>query len=232
MKHIELPIDKFAPDVADYIISQAADNIKHKGCFRLVLSGGRTPLSIFECLVDKQNLLDWSKVELYWLDERCVPIDSAESNFGNCFRVLIERLDKKPEYYPMYEAGSSEMAAMSYEKLLKKKFDSRELSFDLVLIGVGADGHVASIFTEDDCACDSRWVMSTESPNPPYQRVTLTLPVINQVNVKLFIVKGSDKKWVFDACTSGIKKAIPACQVDVTYGKTLWFTCFTDKTIS
>lgn len=228
MKHIKASEDNFASNVGDYIISQAVDCLKKKSCFKLVLSGGRTPLSIFEYLVEKQDQLDWSKVELYWLDERCVSIDSPDSNFGNCLRTLIERLEVKPKYYPMYEAESPEAAANTYERLLRERFRPDQPDFDLVLIGVGPDGHIASIFPENDYACDSCWVMSTESPNPPHQRVTLTIPVINQINVKLFIVKGDDKKWVFDACMSNSLENIPACQIDGRLNETVWFTCFSD----
>lgn len=227
MKHIEASREDFASDVGNYIIGKASDCIKQKGSFRLVLSGGRTPLNIFDHLVKKQHEFDWSKVELYWLDERCVPIESSDSNFGNCLRCLIDKLDDKPMYYPMYEAGSPEAAANAYERLLREKFDSNYPGFDLVLLGVGPDGHVASIFPNSDYAGHSCWVMSTESPNPPHQRVTLTLPVINQIDVKLFIVKGDDKKWVFDACVSNTFKNIPACKIEDKSSNT-WFTCFGD----
>lgn len=202
----------FSIDVADFLIRQANSALIERGVFKLVLSGGRTPVGIFDELVIRQEEVEWSKVELFWLDERCVPVDSDQSNFGNCKRSLINRLKVKPKYFPMYHSGKTEACANEYERVLKACCESEEFpQFDLILLGVGVDGHVASIFPNSGALNEvKRWVVSSVAPVAPLERITLTFPVINAAKNIVIIAKGKEKKWVFDAFYSEkIDKMIP-----------------------
>lgn len=220
---------QFAKSVSDFIVEKAVQSISERGLFRLVLSGGRTPVSIFQELVKNQDLIDWEKVKLFWVDERCVPVDSPDSNYGTCRRFLLDQLEVQPESYPMYRSGPPTDAAQKYESVLKQ-FASCEKGFvsDLVLLGVGVDGHVASLFPG---ACElqeeKRWVVASTSPFPPSERISMTFPVINCARNCLFILKGAEKKWVFEACSAEQPDlSIPACNVSPASGETDWFVSF------
>lgn len=221
--------DEFADIVSDYILEEANKRILSADIFKFVLSGGNTPVSIFEKLVTKQSEVDWKKIQLFWLDERCVPIDSNDSNYGNCKRYLIDRLRVEPEAYPMYSSGSPLKNAEKYQHLLDQKFRHPDHTmFDLVLLGIGTDGHVASLFpgTKEMDETD-RLVVPTQSPFKPSKRISLTFPAMNSTRKSLIIAKGSEKKWVLDACMEGKPDlSIPACNINPKNGDLIWYVSF------
>jgi len=222
---------EFATVVSDFILDEATQRILEAGTFKFVLSGGNTPVQIFQQLVKKQSRVDWEKVEIYWLDERCVSVDSIDSNFGSCKRYLIDHLLTKPKTYPMYGTGSPQDAADKYQQLLKLKFKPDENpKFDLILFGIGGDGHVASLFPDTAELSETiRWVVATKSPFKPNERVSLTFPVMNSTRKSLIIAKGLEKKWVYDACIkSNSDLAIPACNINPESGDLVWFVSFND----
>ena len=220
---------EYFPIVADYIIKEAKYSISNFGLFKLLLSGGNTPIGIFKELVNKQDKMDWSKVELYWVDERCVPINSVDSNYGNCKKYLINHLVDKPKSYPMYKEKSIRESIKEYQRLLKKKITSSSCNFfDLALLGVGTDGHVASIFPNTKGANEKNvWVMPSVAPTFPTERMSLTFPIINLTKKIVILAKGAEKKWVFDICIEGCdNKKIPAKNIRPIFGNITWFVSF------
>ena len=211
--------------VADRVIEEAKYFIQNLGVFRLLLSGGNTPLGIFKELVNRQNKMDWGRVELYWVDERCVPISSVDSNYGNCKRSLIDNLKVKPVSYPMYLDGKIQSAVDQYQKLLSDKFDNNPV-FDLALLGMGEDGHVASIFPDSNAINEEElFVVPSHSPVPPGKRITLTLGVISSSKKCIFLSKGMKKKWVYESCIKDLnrKKNVPVFYAQSELGENIWF---------
>jgi 6-phosphogluconolactonase len=211
--------------VADYIVKEAKYSINNFGLFKLLLSGGNTPIGIFKELVNKQDKMNWGKVELYWVDERCAPISSVDSNYGNCKRSLIDNLKVKPVSYPMYLDGKIQSAVDQYQKLLSDKFDNNPV-FDLALLGIGEDGHVASIFPDSNAINEEElFVVSSHSPVPPGKRITLTLGVISSSKKCIFLSKGMKKKWVYESCIKDLnrKKNVPVFYAQSELGENIWF---------
>src|SRR5210317_114660 len=167
---------------AEFIAELAEARIKERNIFTLVLSGGNTPRQLYEELASLpiSKRIDWQHTHLFWGDERCVPSDNPDSNFSLAFQALISRVDVPPANIHRIPAttGSAKAVAKEYEKTLREFFqyaaenDSSTSfpSFDLVLLGLGADGHTASLFP-GDAALEERtsWVVAVEgsSASPP-----------------------------------------------------------------
>jgi 6-phosphogluconolactonase len=168
---------------AEYICEIAQGAVKERGVFTLVLSGGTTPRLLYEELTKEPfaSRVDWQHTHLFWGDERCVPSDNPDSNFSLAFQTLISRVDVPPANIHRIPAstGPAKAVAKEYEKALREFFQaagesdsSRSFpSFDLILLGMGGDGHTASLFP-GDAALEERtsWVVvpprSRELPSP------------------------------------------------------------------
>jgi 6-phosphogluconolactonase len=210
---------------AEYICEIAEGAIKERGIFTFVLSGGTTP-----------RLLYWQHTHLFWGDERFLPSDHPDSNFSLAFKSLISKVDIPPANINRIptEIDSAQAAAEGYEKTLRKFFppavgseEGRYFpSFDLVLLGLGQDGHTASLFPGEAALEErDRWVVAVEgsSASPPVPRITLTLPVINEAKCVLFLASGSNKLKVLQEILNNPHSAIyPAAHVRPA-GKLLWF---------
>jgi 6-phosphogluconolactonase len=180
--------------------------------------------------------VDWQRTHFFWGDERCVPPDSPDSNYSLALQTLISQVDVPPANIHRIPtaAGSPEAGANEYEKTLREFFqpaaESNSIisfpSFDLVLLGLGADGHTASLFPGDAALEEkTRWVAAVEGSgaSPPVQRITLTLPVINEARCVLFLVSGSNKlKAVQEILNTPDNATYPATHVQ-PLGKLLWF---------
>jgi 6-phosphogluconolactonase len=223
---------------AEYICEIAEGAIKERGIFTFVLSGGTTPRLLYEELTKEPyaSRVDWQHTHLFWGDERCVPSDNPDSNFSLAFQTLISRVDVPPPNIHRIPAttGSAKAVAEEYEKTLREFFqpavenDSSISfpSFDLVLLGMGVDGHTASLFP-GDAALEERtsWVVAVEgsSASPPVPRITLTLPVINEAKCVIFLVSGSNKLKVLQEILNNPHTATyPAAHVQPS-GNLLWF---------
>lgn len=223
---------------AEYICEIAERAIKERGIFTFVLSGGTTPRLLYEELAREPyaSRVDWQHTHLFWGDERCVPSDSPDSNFSLALQELISRVDVPPSNIHRIPAttGSAKAVAAEYEKTLREFFQATAAgdpstsfpSFDLVLLGMGADGHTASLFP-GDAALEERvsWVVAVEGSSafPPVRRITLTFPVINEAKCVLFLVSGSNKlKVLQEILNNPHTGTYPAAHVQ-PLGKLLWF---------
>ncbi len=171
------------------------------GSFSIALSGGGTPRRMYELLADESTGIDWEKVHLFQGDERFVPVDDKSSNFGAVKAALLDRIDIPDEniHCVSVDAPSAVEAAGIYEKELRDFFGIQEEGFpefDLVLLGLGDDGHTASIFPGDPLIDErKKWVSAVTAPAGivPAERITLTLPVINSAKAVFFLVSGESK---------------------------------------
>lgn len=187
---------------ADRFVATVSRAIAERGVARVALSGGGTPKQVYPLLLEpgRREAVDWSRVDFFWGDERAVPPDDPESNFGLAYGLLLSQLrDVRTDRIHRMPAEAADLpaAALSHESELRLAFGTRgtELpAFDLIWLGMGPDGHTASLFP-DSAALDERerWVVANWAPGPQVWRMTLTFPVLNAAREVIFVVTGADK---------------------------------------
>jgi 6-phosphogluconolactonase len=223
---------------AECICEIAEEAIKERGIFTLVLSGGTTPRLLYEELAKEPyaSRVDWQHTYLFWGDERCVPSDNPDSNFSLALQTLISKVDVPPSNIHRIPAatGSPKPVAAEYETTLREFFQATAgsdpstsfPSFDLVLLGIGGDGHTASLFPGDAALEErDRWVVAVDGANasPPVERITLTLPAINKARYVIFLASGSNKREVFQQVVNNPEtSSYPAARVK-PLGRLVWF---------
>lgn len=187
---------------ADRFVAAARDAIDERGIFRVSLSGGSAPKSVYPLILepDRCETVDWSKVEFFWGDERSVPPDHPESNFGVAYQMLISHLPgARPDRIHRMQAEASDIhaAALTYESELRLAFDARGEEppvFDFMWLGMGPDGHTASLFPGSDALDETeRWVVANWSPHMKTWRMTLTFPVLMAARTTVMEVMGANK---------------------------------------
>lgn len=185
----------FITKVCQIIKDQAGKNIKEKDSFTLVLSGGRTPKAIFEELaLSYKDSIDWSKVHFFWLDERCVEPNHKDSNYKLAYDYLISKLEKVGSVHCMKGELNPQTAANEYREEISNFFGVNEIRFDFVLLGMGEDGHVASLFPDNkEIKLVNELVLATDKKYNGYRRITFGLNLINMIKYKLLLVKGTEK---------------------------------------
>jgi 6-phosphogluconolactonase len=221
-------------EAAAYIAERIRQAVRKRGTCSLVLAGGDTPRGVYERLAGMQaaGALPWERVRLFWGDERFVPRDHPSSNYRMVREALLDRVGP-PNVFPMpTQAVDERQAARQYERLLRGLFPGAAFPvFDLVLLGLGADGHTASLFPGGpECEERRRWCVASRAPLPPIQRLTLTLPVLNASRAVAFLVSGESKRpalrTLLDPAPSpAVADALPAQRVHVAGSGLL---CFTD----
>lgn len=214
---------KTFPDL-DALSNAAADALaalargKTHPC-HVALSGGSTPKRLFEVLAARgPNALPWDRVILWWGDERTVPPDHPDSNYGMAKRTLIDPLHLDPSrIHRMEGERDPAQAAADYERQLVSAIGSPPV-FDIVLLGLGPDGHVASLFPgSPGLAEKSRWVVANPVDSPvaggKTTRITLTLPAINSARAIWFLVSGEAKAHRVKDVLDGPPGLLPAQHV-------------------
>jgi 6-phosphogluconolactonase len=198
--------------MADRFVDAAISAIDERGIFRVALSGGGTPKTVYPMILEPQrrDRVDWSRVEFFWGDERTVPPDDPESNFGVAYQMFIAQLPTvRPEriHRMPAEAPDLDAAALSYESELRLAFAARgdePPSFDLIWLGMGPDGHTASLFPGSAALDETeRWVVGTWAPHPQAWRMTLTFPVLTAGRQVVFAVEGANKADALRAVRAG-----------------------------
>jgi 6-phosphogluconolactonase len=212
------------------VLRRAAAAIGEHGRFALALSGGSTPKLLYASLVDAD--LDWSRVHLFFGDERCVGPDDEQSNYRMAREALISKIAIPPaNVHRMHaELASVDEAVMHYQSELRTFFGLKEAQelprFDLVLLGLGPDGHTASLFPETTALDENeRLVAAPWVPKLGTHRITLTARVINHAACVLFLVCGKDKIATLKAVLDGPPRPreLPSQMIQPTEGELLWF---------
>ncbi len=183
-----------ATSVADLIVN----TVSSAGRFSFVLSGGSTPRTLYNLLgTVHRERIPWESVSIYFGDERYVPHTVEESNYRMAKEALLDLISIPMEnVHPIpTEHPDPKRAAEAYEKELRSSFPEDGISFDLVLLGMGKEGHTASLFPGSEALDeDRRWVMSVEVPPVPHKRITLTYPILNRSAAIYFLVSGAEKR--------------------------------------
>ena len=210
-----------AEATADRFVSAAKAAIAERGIFRVALSGGGTPKQVYPLLLEppRRDAVDWSAVDFWWGDELTVPPDDPESNFGVAYGMLISQLPnvRSDRVHRMpAEAPELDAAALSHESELRLAFGARggdPPSFDLIWLGMGPDGHTASLFP-GSAGLDERerWVIGNFAPAQDAWRMTFTFPVLNAARSVIFVVTGADKADALKRVQTGDSE-LPAARV-------------------
>ncbi len=208
------------------IAQQAKSATRERGRFTLVLSGGSTPKPIYELLANESSI-DWQHIHLFWGDERFVPHDDPQSNYRMAKESLIDKIAiPRENIHPVPIMADPTDSANAYANELRSFFKSDIPKFDLILLGLGEDGHTASLFPGPEFnPSENRVVISTHSPKPPIDRISLSLSIINEARNVFFLVSGKDKKGILKAVVAdseNSKSEYPAAYVKPR-GELVWF---------
>jgi 6-phosphogluconolactonase len=183
--------------------------------FALALAGGSTPRRLYELLAEAD--LPWARIHLFWGDERVVPHDHPKSNVRLVRETLLGGAEVPDEnVHPMPTASAPDAAAETYEATLRDAFADRPHTFDLALLGMGADGHTVSLFPEHDPAPDDpKWVRSVSAPprHDVPRRLTCTLPVLNDALHAFVLVSGASKRDTVHAALTERDDRLPITRV-------------------
>ena len=184
---------ELARAAANTFAEEATQSIREKGRFAVTLAGGSTPKALYELLAAEYvNALDWSRVHAFFGDERCVPPDHEDSNYRMAQEALLSRVPVGSVHRMRGELSPPEAATL-YEEELAAFFDDRP-DFDLVLLGIGGDGHTASLFPHTPALeVRDRWTVENPVEKLGTERLTLTVPVINGAQGIIFLVTGESK---------------------------------------
>lgn len=183
---------ELADAAADTIAAIANRAIAERGRFSVALSGGNTTPPVYQQLAQRD--IHWEQVYAFWADERCVPPDHPDSNYGAVHQTLLSQVPIPPEnIYPMHGDIDPAQAAAEYEHQLRMFFGDVP-RFDLIILGMGADGHTASLFPSTAAIHEAtRWVIGHQIEKLDTWRMTLTPVVINQAAHVMFLVSGEGK---------------------------------------
>jgi len=221
-----------AEAAADRIVASARNAIRRRGRFVIALSGGSAPRLVYPLLAapPRRDAIDWSRVEFFWGDERAVAPDDPESNYGLARRLLLDHLPgiREASVHRMPADDPDHAAAAGrYENELRRIFalppgGRRRPRIDLIWLGMGPDGHTASLFPGSRVLFErARWVALATAPktSPVAARMTFTLPLINAARTALFVVAGADKAAAMRSIQAR-SPALPAARVRAA--STLW----------
>lgn len=226
------PIVQIVPDAAtaartaaDLVVRYVQDAIVTRGRASIALSGGNSPQQLYGLLANPPHStrLDFGAIDFFFADERCVPPDEPDSNYYWVRRLLFDpaRVPDERRHRVCGELAPV-VAAVEYEADMRRYFRATWPQFDLVLLGCGKDGHVASIFPGEPTVTEREaWVVHTETDSGVTRRVTLTMGSINHARQVLFLVDGADKaEIVARALTPG--SDLPAARVRPHTGECRW----------
>ena len=191
--------DTLSHQAAQLIVRLAAESVVTHGRFTVALAGGSTPRKLYSLLANEpyRSQIDWALVEVFWGDERCVPVDDAESNFRMAQEAFLSKVPIAENQIHRMHADwpDRDAAAQAYVIEMRRVFGTDGIpSFDLIQLGLGPEGHTASLFPHQAALHEQeRLVMPVRTPKPPPDRLTFTPPLLNAARHVLFLVTGSDK---------------------------------------
>ncbi|MDP5230000.1 MAG: 6-phosphogluconolactonase [Cellulophaga sp.] len=216
-------------DVAAKFSTFLADLVKSTKILNIALSGGSTPKIVFDYLAENYADLDWSHVNFYWGDERCVLPTDSESNYKMTVKHLLSKIEIPSEnIFRIQGENDPEKEAIRYSAVLEKELPSefKIPQFDLVILGMGDDGHTASIFPHEIELWDSNEnCVVAVHPDSGQKRVSITGKIINNAEKVAFLVTGASKAEKVQEIIkkTGNFKEYPATLVKPTSGKLIWF---------
>lgn len=210
--YVEPDLAALARRAVEYLVEMASEAVEAHGRARIAISGGSTPKAAYELLADPnqpwRNRMPWHALDIYWVDERCVPPDNAESNYCMTREALLNHVPLRAEQiHRIFGELDPEAAADRYEQELRSSscLEAPKIPrFDLVALGLGDDGHTASLFPHTQALHEAtRLVAANLVPQRDTWRVTLTWPVINRARSVFFLVSGQQKSSILRDVLTG-----------------------------
>ncbi len=224
--------DDLARVACEIITAAASASIGRRRYFRIALAGGSTPQAVYRLLAD-DPYMDFTGWQIFWSDERCVPPTSSESNYAMAKAALLDRLARPPALvFRMAGEGDPDAAAISYERAVRELVPPNPAvvtgqtpRFDLVLLGMGADGHTASLFPGTAALHEQeRLVVANHVPQLATTRLTFTYPLINAARRVLILVSGEGKAATLRDVLAGPqdRQRFPVQGVQLHRGNLTW----------
>jgi 6-phosphogluconolactonase len=223
-------LEALSRQAANYVAQTLAAAATARGQCSIALSGGSTPRRTFELLAAPplRDQVPWEATHVFWGDERFVPLDDPDSNYRLARERLLDRVPvPERQVYPVpTDAGSAVAAAAQYERTLRGVFELEVEDvprLDLIMLGLGADGHTASLFPDSPALDETRrLVVPNGADYVPHERITFTFPVLNAARAVFFLVAGADKAPKVAAALGG-DASVPAARVQPTDGELRWY---------
>lgn len=228
MIHVYDDFEAVSRAAAVKFVTWAESAIRAGGSFAVALAGGNTPRRLYELLAARpcRELVDWSRVHVFFGDERCVPPDDSRSNYGMAREALLDRVEIPSRHiHPIPTELPPADAAAAYERTLRAALPALGGRFHLALLGLGPDAHTASLLPRTPVLTETeRWVAAVEGGRPFVWRITLTTPVLNQSRQVAFLVSGADKAEALAEVRNGPRdtKRLPAQLIQPADGQVVW----------
>jgi 6-phosphogluconolactonase len=220
---------ELARTAADIFTSTAKDCVTQTNLFTVAISGGSTPRDMHRLLAEEpyRSEIPWKKIHIFWVDERCVSVDDPASNFGLAKKDFLERIPIPVEQiHPMPGGSVPEEGARKYQEEMEKIFQMQERDwpiFDLIFLGMGKDGHTASLFPgARSPRTRDRWVRAVKGGNPNVYRLTLTYDVLNRAKRVCFLVSGEEKASTVKTVLEDKEARLPAQKIQPVQGVLTW----------
>jgi 6-phosphogluconolactonase len=226
---IEPDAAQLARKTVQQLVQTAAACVERQKRFTLAISGGSTPRVLHRLLAKTpwRERMPWQHTHIFWVDERCVPQTDPASNYGNAKTDFLDRLPLPATHiHPMPGEQETEKAALFYRQEIQsvvKTIEDGFPVFDLIMLGMGEDGHTASLFPGDPALEETRrWVMAVKGGHPRVTRLTLTLPVLNHAKRIWFLASGSTKADIMRTLFFEASSVLPAGRVQPLKGTISW----------
>jgi 6-phosphogluconolactonase len=225
--HIYKNTTELVDELARWITGYIGDTLQKQDLFTIALSGGETPKNLYNALSSEtySNQIDWKKIHVFWGDERFVPFDDDNNNAKMAYDTLLNKVDiPAANIHIMATDIEPVVAAGEYEKVLRRYFDEADKTFDLVLLGMGNDGHTLSLFPGSIILNEQRnWVNAVFVEEQKMYRLTLMPSIVNSASSIIFLVTGREKAKALKAVLQNFSGQYPAQLIHPLNGELHWF---------
>ncbi|RAJ10922.1 6-phosphogluconolactonase [Chitinophaga skermanii] len=227
--HVAKDTHQLSENLAAWLSNYIQSKLQTQERFTFVLSGGNTPKALYALLAKApyNQMIEWEKLHFFWGDERAVPYEDSRNNARMAFDVLLNHVPVNPEnIHPMLTDREPEQSAKEYEATLHRYFKGQENTFDLVLLGMGDDGHTLSLFPGLPIVHENKkWASAFFLDAQDMYRITLTAPVVNLASCIVFLATGEGKALTLKSVIEGVYNpdVYPSQVIKPENGELHWF---------
>ena len=214
---------------SDLFLKKAKECVSDKGFFTVAISGGSAPRPMHRMLAEEpyRSKIPWNRTHIFWVDERCVSFADPASNYGAAKQDILDMVGiPQEQIYPMFDGGFPEEKALKYQKKIVDFFQLKEGQypmFDLIFLGVGQDGHTASLFPGQEAVSENnKIIIAVRGGNPNVDRISMTFSALNSAAYVVFLASGNEKAAIVNNILSGSKPGLPASKIKPKNGILIW----------